>query len=321
MRIVDLINKNSVKLDLNTKSKLDVVDELVDLVNDSGNLNDKNEYKKAILAREKLGTTAIGEGVAIPHAKNKSVNKACLAAGVSKEGIDYEAFDDSLSHLFFMIAAPDGANDTHLEVLSRLSTILMDESFRNDLMNSPSVEEFLDLIDEKEKEKFPEEEVEEETDTKSDLPTVLAVTACPTGIAHTFMAAENLSQKADAKGISIKVETNGSAGIKNALTKEEIEHATCIIVAADKNVEMARFNGKKVIITKVADGIHKADELIDRAIKGDAPIYHASEDNSSNEVSNEKEGIGRQFYKHLMNGVSHILPFIVGGGMLIALAF
>ena len=321
MRIVDLINKNSVKLDLNTKSKLDVVDELVDLVNDSGNLNDKNEYKKAILAREKLGTTAIGEGVAIPHAKNKSVNKACLAAGVSKEGIDYEAFDDSLSHLFFMIAAPDGANDTHLEVLSRLSTILMDESFRNDLMNSPSVEEFLDLIDEKEKEKFPEEEVEEETDTKSDLPTVLAVTACPTGIAHTFMAAENLSQKADAKGISIKVETNGSAGIKNALTKEEIEHATCIIVAADKNVEMARFHGKKVIITKVADGIHKADELIDRAIKGDAPIYHASEDNSSKEVSNEKEGIGRQFYKHLMNGVSHMLPFVVGGGILIALAF
>ena len=321
MRIVDLINKNSVKLDLNTKSKLDVVDELVDLVNDSGNLNDKNEYKKAILAREKLGTTAIGEGVAIPHAKNKSVNKACLAAGVSKEGIDYEAFDDSLSHLFFMIAAPDGANDTHLEVLSRLSTILMDESFRNDLMNSPSVEEFLDLIDEKEKEKFPEEEVEEVTDTKSDLPTVLAVTACPTGIAHTFMAAENLSQKADAKGISIKVETNGSAGIKNALTKEEIEHATCIIVAADKNVEMARFNGKKVIITKVADGIHKADELIDRAIKGDAPIYHASEDNSSKEVSNEKEGIGRQFYKQLMNGVSHMLPFVVGGGILIALAF
>ena len=321
MRIVDLINKNSVKLDLNTKSKLDVVDELVDLVNDSGNLNDKNEYKKAILAREKLGTTAIGEGVAIPHAKNKSVNKACLAAGVSKEGIDYEAFDDSLSHLFFMIAAPDGANDTHLEVLSRLSTILMDESFRNDLMNSPSVDEFLDLIDEKEKEKFPEEEVEEEIDTKSDLPTVLAVTACPTGIAHTFMAAENLSQKADAKGISIKVETNGSAGIKNALTKEEIEHATCIIVAADKNVEMARFNGKKVIITKVADGIHKADELIDRAIKGDAPIYHASEDNSSKEVSNEKEGIGRQFYKHLMNGVSHMLPFVVGGGILIALAF
>ena len=321
MRIVDLINKNSVKLDLNTKSKLDVVDELVDLVNDSGNLNDKNEYKKAILAREKLGTTAIGEGVAIPHAKNKSVNKACLAAGVSKEGIDYEAFDDSLSHLFFMIAAPDGANDTHLEVLSRLSTILMDESFRNDLMNSPSVEEFLDLINEKEKEKFPEEEVEEEIDTKSDLPTVLAVTACPTGIAHTFMAAENLSQKADAKGISIKVETNGSAGIKNALTKEEIEHATCIIVAADKNVEMARFNGKKVIITKVADGIHKADELIDRALKGDAPIYHSSQSNLSNEVSEEKEGLGRQFYKHLMNGVSHMLPFVVGGGILIALAF
>ena len=321
MRITDLLDKKSVTLDLVASTKIEAIDKMIDLVENSGNLNNKEEYKKAIIAREEMSTTGIGEGVAIPHAKTKAVNKACLAAGVSKDGIDYESFDGSLSHLFFMIAAPDGANDTHLEVLSRLSTILMDESFRNDLMNSLSVEEFLDLIDEKEKEKFPEEEVEEETDTKSDLPTVLAVTACPTGIAHTFMAAENLSQKADAKGISIKVETNGSAGIKNALTKEEIEHATCIIVAADKNVEMARFNGKKVIITKVADGIHKADELIDRAIKGDAPIYHASEDNSSNEVSNEKEGIGRQFYKHLMNGVSHMLPFVVGGGILIALAF
>ena len=179
------------------------------------------------------------------------------------------------------------------------------------------------LINKKEKEKFPEEEEvkeEIEIEEKSDLPTVLAVTACPTGIAHTFMAAENLSQKAAAKGVSIKVETNGSAGVKNRLTKEEIEHATCIIVAADKNVEMTRFNGKKVIITKVADGIHKADELIDKAVKGDAPIYHASQDNNE-ESSNEKEGLGRQFYKHLMNGVSHMLPFVVGGGILIAIAF
>ena len=324
MRIVDLIDKNSIKLNLVSTNKLDVVDELVDLVYKSGNLNNKDEYKKAILAREELSTTAIGEGVAIPHAKNKSVNKASLALGISKEGIDYEAFDDSLSHLFFMIAAPDGANDTHLEVLSRLSTILMDEDFRNELINASSVEELLNLINKKEKEKFQEEEVEEKVvveEEKLDLPTVLAVTACPTGIAHTFMAAENLNKKAEEKGVSIKVETNGSSGIKNVLTKEEIEHATCIIVAADKNVEMSRFNGKKVIITKVADGIHKADELIDKAVKGDAPVFHASKDNDYEDKSNEKEGIGRQFYKHLMNGVSHMLPFVVGGGILIALAF
>ena len=328
MRITDLINKDSISLNLQSKSKIEVVGELVDLVNKSGNLNDRNAYKEAILAREELSTTAIGEGVAIPHAKSASVDKACLAAGVSKKGIDYEAFDDTLSHLFFMIAAPDGANDTHLEVLSRLSTILMDESFRNDLINSSSVDAFLSLIDKKEREKFPEEEYEqvktEETNNiekKSKYPTVLAVTACPTGIAHTFMAAENLNQKAEAKGVSIKVETNGSAGIKNALTKEEIENATCIIVAADKNIEMARFDGKKVIITKVADGIHKADELIDRAVKGDAPVYHASQDHSIEEASNEKESIGRQLYKHLMNGVSHMLPFVVGGGILIAIAF
>ena len=323
MRIIDLISKDSVKLNLVSKDKLNVIDELVDLVDNSGNLKNSDEYKEAILVREELSTTAIGEGVAIPHAKNKSVKEACLAAGISKEGIDYEAFDDSLSHLFFMIAAPDGANDTHLEVLSRLSTILMDESFRNDLINASSVDEFLNLINVKEKEKFPEEEVKEVVveDKKSKLPTILAVTACPTGIAHTFMAAESLSQKAASKGVSIKVETNGSAGIKNALTKEEIENATCIIVAVDKNVEMNRFNGKKVIITKVADGIHKADELIDKAVKGDAPTYHASEDNNSVDSSNEKESIGRQFYKHLMNGVSHMLPFVVGGGILIALAF
>lgn len=323
MRIIDLISKDSVKLNLVSQDKSNVIDELVDLVDNSGNLNDSDEYKEAILAREELSTTAIGEGVAIPHAKNKSVKKACLAAGISKKGIDYEAFDDTLSHLFFMIAAPDGANDTHLEVLSRLSTILMDESFRNDLINASSVDEFLNLINVKEKEKFPEEEVNEVVveDKKSKLPTILAVTACPTGIAHTFMAAESLSQKAANKGVGIKVETNGSAGVKNALTKEEIENATCIIVAADKNVEMNRFNGKKVIITKVADGIHKADELIDKAVKGEAPIYHASEDNNSVDSSNEKESIGRQFYKHLMNGVSHMLPFVVGGGILIALAF
>ena len=331
MRITDLLSKESIKLNLSSKTKPEVIDEMVDLVNASGNLNNKDEYKEAILAREELSTTAVGEGIAIPHAKTKAVKKACLGAGVTKEGIDYEAFDGSLSNLFFMIAAPDGANNTHLEVLSRLSTILMDEEFKNSLLDAKSVDEFLELIDKKETEKFPEEQKEEvvEDNSKaqdvqkdSKYPEVLAVTACPTGIAHTFMAAESLNNKSAEKGITIKVETNGSGGVKNALTKEEIEHAKCIIVAADKKVEMNRFDGKKVIITKVADGIHKADELLDRAVKGDAPIYHAdSTANDSEESANEEESLGRKFYKDLMNGVSHMLPFVVGGGILIAIAF
>ena len=320
MRITDLLDKKSVTLDLVASTKMEAIDKMVDLVGNSGNLNNKEEYKKAIIAREEMSTTGIGEGVAIPHAKTKAVNKACLASGVSKDGIDYESFDGSLSHLFFMIAAPDGANDTHLEVLSRLSTILMDEEFRNSLINATSVDEFIALIDKKESEKFPEEsrEVVEEVVVDSKYPTVLAVTACPTGIAHTFMAAESLAKAGEKKGVSIKVETNGSSGAKNILTKEEIENATCIIVAADKNVEMARFNGKKVIITKVANGIHKADELVERASKGDAPIYNHSGDVVSN---NENESIGRKIYKHLMNGVSNMLPFVVAGGILIAVAF
>lgn len=327
MRITDLLSKESIKLNLSSKTKPDVIDEMVDLVNASGNLNDKQEYKEAILAREELSTTAVGEGIAIPHAKTKAVKKACLAAGITKEGIDYEAFDGSLSNLFFMIAAPDGANNTHLEVLSRLSTILMDADFKNSLIDSKSVDEFLSLIDQKETEKFPEEQKEEakaetkEASSNDGYPEVLAVTACPTGIAHTFMAAESLSNKGEEKGITIKVETNGSGGIKNALTKDEIEHAKCIIVAADKKVEMARFDGKKVIITKVADGIHKADELLERAVKGDAPVYHADSSDATEEESTEKEGLGRKFYKDLMNGVSHMLPFVVGGGILIAIAF
>ncbi len=322
MRIIDLLDKKSVTLNLIASTKIEAIDEMVNLVENSGNLNNKEEYKKAIIAREEMSTTGIGEGVAIPHAKTKAVNKACLAAGISKDGIDYESFDGSLSHLFFMIAAPDGANDTHLEVLSRLSTILMDEEFRNSLINATSIDEFIALIDKKECEKFPKESIEVEEDVvDSKYPTVLAVTACPTGIAHTFMAAESLVKAGEKKGVSIKVETNGSSGAKNVLTKEEIENATCIIVAADKNVEMARFNGKKVIITKVANGIHKADELIEKASKGDAPIYHHSGDLASNNEDNENESFGRKIYKHLMNGVSNMLPFVVAGGILIALAF
>ncbi len=321
MRITDLINKDSVKLNLKSNDKPSVIDEIVELVNNSGNLSDKEAYKKAILAREEQSTTGIGEGIAIPHAKTSAVKNACLAAGVSKEGIDYEAFDGSLAHLFFMIAAPEGANNTHLEVLSRLSTILMDEEFRSRLINATSVDEFINLINEKENEAFKDVVEEVKVEENSEFPKVLAVTACPTGIAHTFMAAESLNKTADKKGVSIKVETNGSSGAKNILTKEEIENATCIIVAADKNIEMARFNGKKVIITKVANGIHKADELIERAVNGDAPIYNHSGDASSQAESNEEESFGRQIYKHLMNGVSNMLPFVVSGGILIALAF
>lgn len=325
MRITDLLSKQSISLNLSANNKMSAIDELVNLVNASGNLTNKEEYKKGILAREEQSTTGIGEGIAIPHAKTKAVKKACLAAAVSKSGVDYESFDGSLAHLFFMIAAPDGANNTHLEVLSRLSTILMDEAFRKQLMDAKSVDEFLSLIDAKETEKFPEEGKDDEfyeAPKRGDAkyPRVLAVTACPTGIAHTFMAAEALNKKGAEMGISIKVETNGSAGAKNILTKEEIETCDAIIVAADKKVEMARFDGKKVIQTKVADGIHKSEELINRAIKGDAPIYHASEGGSSVEEESN-ESFGRQLYKHLMNGVSNMLPFVVAGGILIALAF
>ncbi|MGL4336620.1 MAG: PTS fructose transporter subunit IIABC [Turicibacter sp.] len=321
MRIIDLLNKQSISLTLAATNKAMAIDELVDLVDASGNLSDKQAYKKGIIAREEQSTTGIGEGIAIPHAKVSAVKKACLAAGVSKSGIDYESFDGSLAHLFFMIAAPEGANNTHLEVLSRLSTILMDESFRASLINAKSVDEFLSLINAKELEKFPEEEqqVEVAPQTNSKFPRVLAVTACPTGIAHTFMAAESLNKKGSELGISIKVETNGSAGAKNVLTKEEIENADAIIVAADKKVEMARFNGKKVIVTKVADGIHKAEELINRAANGDAPVYHSNESAAEDDVMNES--FGRQIYKHLMNGVSNMLPFVVAGGILIAIAF
>lgn len=320
MRIIDLLYKKSINLNLKSSDKTSVINELVDLIDASGNLNDKNEYKQEILAREAKSTTGIGEGIAIPHAKTKAVKKACLASGVSKTGIDYDSLDGAPSNLFFMIAAPDGANDTHLEVLSRLSTILMDENFRSSLINANSADEFLSLIDKTESEKFPEEAKQNDSKEVSKFPRILAVTACPTGIAHTFMAAEALNKKASEMGISIKIETNGSAGAKNILTKEEIENCDAIIVAADKKVNMARFNGKKVIQTKVADGIHKTEELINRALNGDAPVYHSSEsENSSNENSNET--VGRQIYKHLMNGVSNMLPFVVAGGILIALAF
>ncbi len=331
MRITDLLSAQSVDLNFQVNSKAEAIDKLVDLMESTGNINDKEAYKNAILAREALSTTGIGEGIAIPHAKVGAVTKATLVAAVSKEGVDYEALDGAPSHLFFMIAAPDGANNTHLDVLSRLSTILMDNKFRESLINAANATEFLRLINIKETEKFGDETIKKEETTTEPAKNIanekgsykiLAVTACPTGIAHTYMAAEALQNKADELGISCKVETNGSSGIKNALTKEDIENCECIIVAADKNVEMTRFDGKKVIITKVANGIHKAEELVTKATAGDAPIYHASNEGSVDDSETAtSEGLGRQLYKHLMNGVSHMLPFVIGGGLLIAIAF
>ena len=322
MRITDLLKKESIALDVQECNKEEAIQKLVDLMDKSGNLNDKEEYKKTVLAREELSTTGIGDGIAIPHGKTSAVNKAGLSSMVVKEGVDYDALDGMPSNLFFMIAAPEAANNLHLDVLARLSTILMDESFRQKLINANSPEEYLELIDQKETEKFGSEEqkeIKEETKQEGKY-RVLAVTACPTGIAHTYMAAESLENKAKDMGISIKVETNGSGGAKNVLTKEDIENAECIIVAADKKVEMARFDGKKVIQTKVADGIHKTEELLTKATNGEGSIYHATSD-SNVEQSEEKESLGRQFYKHLMNGVSNMLPFVIGGGILIALAF
>lgn len=319
MRIVDLLHKQGINLNFNPNTKEQCINELVDLMDKTGNLNNKEEYKKAILAREELSTTGIGDGIAIPHGKTSAVKKASLAAAICKKGVDYDSLDGQPAHLFFMIAVPDNNDNLHLEVLARLSTILMDESFRTSLVNCSDKEEFLRLIDKKEMEKFPEE-VKGEIEMNISGYRVLAVTACPTGIAHTYMAAESLESKGKDMGVSIKVETNGSGGAKNVLTKEEIANAECIIIAADKNVEMARFDGKRVIKTKVADGIHKSTQLIEEAISGNAPIYHhAGGADSSEDVSNES--VGRQIYKHLMNGVSHMLPFVIGGGILIALAF
>ncbi|MGN2369303.1 PTS fructose transporter subunit IIABC [Clostridium cagae] len=321
MRIVDLLKKQGIELNFNPSSKDECIEKLVNLMDKTGNLNNKEEYKKAIIAREAQSTTGIGEGIAIPHGKTNAVKKASLAAAVCKKGVDYDSLDGAPANLFFMIAVPDNSDNLHLEVLARLSTILMDEKFRETLINCEDKDQFLKLIDEKESEKFPEEVKETKQTSSNGTYRVLAVTACPTGIAHTYMAAESLENKGKDLGVTIKVETNGSGGAKNVLTKKEIEEADCIIIAADKNVEMSRFNGKRVIKTKVANGIHKAEELINEAISGNAPVYHHNGNGSVETENIENESIGRQIYKHLMNGVSHMLPFVIGGGILIALAF
>lgn len=326
MKITDILKPVSVQLNVAPpKSKVEAINILADLMEKGGNLNNKEEYVKAVIAREKSGSTGLGDGIATPHAKSSAVREAGLAAMVVPEGMDFEALDGNPSRLFFMIAAPDTASDLHVQLLSKLATMVMDPDFKEALINAKSVEEFLQLINKKEAgEEQPAEEqtAPEQAEKAQNGYEILAVTACPTGIAHTYMAAESLEQHAKRKNITIKVETNGAGGRKNVLTDEEIANAKCIIVAADKNVPMARFNGKHVIITKVANGINKADELLDKAMAQDAPIYHHSgNEEEGGASSSEGESIGRQIYKHLMNGVSHMLPFVVGGGILIAIAF
>lgn len=317
MRIVDLLKKDCIELGVKLNSKSEAIDKLVDLHNKAGNLVDAKVYKEGILAREAGGTTAIGDGIAIPHAKSEAVKEPALAVVTVPDGVDYEAMDGQPSNLIFMIAAPNDG-DVHLEVLARLMTMLMDADFKNKLLNAPNKDAFLKAIDEFEKVKYPEEPAKKE---QKDGYRILAVTACPTGIAHTYMAAEALEKAGKEMGIPLKAETNGSGGAKNILTKKEIEECDGIIVAADKNVEMARFDGKPVISTKVADGIHKPKELIEKIESGQVPIYHHHGGAAASSDEIEGESFGRKLYKHLMNGVSHMLPFVVAGGLFIAVAF
>ncbi len=318
MKIIDLLKKDAIELNTSVASKSDAIDKLVALHEKAGNLLDVNAYKDAILAREAQGSTAIGEGIAVPHAKSESVKTPGLSAITVPNGVDYEAPDGKNSDILFMIAAPlDG--DLHLEILSRLMVMLMEPEFCASLRGAKTTDEFLSIIDKKEAEKYPEEPKAEAP--KKEGYRILAVTACPTGIAHTYMAAEALEKAGEKLGYSLKAETNGSGGAKNILTKKEIEECDGIIIAADKNVEMARFDGKPVIKTSVSNGINKPEELIKKIVDGKASIYHAEGDELEATDDDEKEGFGHKVYKHLMNGVSHMLPFVVGGGVLIALGF
>ena len=325
MHINDLLKPESIALGIAAPaSKEAAIRLLADYMEKGGNLSDKEQYIRDVLTREESGTTGLGDGIATPHAKSDGVKAAGLAAMTVPDGMDFAAMDGNPSRLFFMIAAPNGANDEHLAILSKLATMIMDPDFKEALIAAKTVEEFRRLIDDKENDRFTASNAAAVPEEKpvADHIQILAVTACPTGIAHTFMAAESIEQHAKKRGLTVKVETNGSAGVKNVLTPEEIAAADGIIVAADKNVAMSRFDGRRVVITKVADGINKADELIDRALSGSAPIYRASgTDTAEGADDAENESLARQIYKHLMNGVSHMLPFVVGGGILIALAF
>lgn len=309
--INNMLSENCINLDLKGTNKSQIIDELVEILNAAGKLNDKEEYKKEILKREAQSSTGLEEGIAIPHAKTSAVKISSIAFGLSKKGVDYDSLDGEPSKLFFMIAAPANASDTHIEVLSKLTTTLLDENIRERLLNASSPKEVIEILS-------ADMEKEEEHDKRdTGMSEVLAVTACPTGIAHTYMAADALIKKALAMGINIKVETNGSTGVKNELTDEEIKNAKGIIVAADKNVEMDRFAGKHVEIVPVKEGIKNPEKLIKNAVAQTAPIYSVSGEKTSSSSKKERTG----FYKHIMSGVSNMLPFVVGGGILIALSF
>ena len=318
MKITDLLKACSIELNGAPATKEETIREMVGLMAKGGNISDTDKYMEGVFAREEEGTTGIGEGIAIPHAKNDAVRAPGLAAMVIPNGVDYDSMDGEPVNLVFLIAAPNTEDNVHLEVLSRLSMLLMDGSFKENLLKAATAEEFLGCVDRAEKEKFEEEKPQTASETGY---RILAVTACPTGIAHTYMAAESLEKTAAQMGYSIKVETNGSGGDKNVLTPEEIADCECIIVAADKEVRMARFDGKPVIVTKVADGIHKPEELIRDAVSGKAPVYHSSGQESGGESPAGEESLGRKIYKALMNGVSHMLPFVIGGGILMALSY
>ncbi|WP_303968789.1 fructose-specific PTS transporter subunit EIIC [Sporosarcina ureae] len=318
MKITQLLTEKTINLQLQSSSKEAVLSELIQQLHDADKLHDKEQFTNDILQRESQSTTGIGEGIAIPHAKSAAVQTPAIAFGRSIEGIDFESLDGQPAHLFFMIAASEGANNDHLDALSRLATFLMDTSFRDKILSAQTAADVLQAVNEKESE-LDEESVEEVQTAQEEKSTVrlLAVTACPTGIAHTYMAAEKLNERAKERGLSLKVETNGSSGVKNRLTDAEIAEADTIIVAADTKVEMARFAGKHVIQTKVGDAIYETDALLDRAIQKDAPIYQPEKGQEDTSSGEKKSG----FYKHLMNGVSNMLPFVVGGGILIALSF
>ena len=325
MTIRDLLAAESINLNGTPAGKTEALNQCIDLMAKSGKIADVEKYRKGVFAREEEGTTGIGMGIAIPHCKSDAVTKAGLAAMVVKDGVDFESLDGTPAKIIFLIAAPNTEDNVHLQVLSKLSVMLMDEQFTNSLINAGSVDEFLNIIDSAEKAKDEKEaakEAKEPVEVKKDDVFIVAVTACPTGIAHTYMAAEAIEKKAKELGYQVKVETRGSAGAKNVLTDDEIAKATGVIVACDTNVPTDRFDGKKVIECQVSDGINKTEELVKRIAAGDAPVFKASgKKETSHSSIGGKESIGHQIYKHLMNGVSHMLPFVVGGGILIAIAF
>ena len=319
MKIIDLLDDRSILLDGRVADKKAALDRMVELMDASGKLRDKETYRQGVYAREQEGSTGIGEGIAIPHCKSDAVIKPGLAAMVVKDGVEFESLDGQPAHLFFLIAAPNTEDNVHLDVLSRLSVLLMDEDFTNKLRQATSVSEFKQIIEEAEK--GSENEGDTAVERADSEHYIVAVTGCPTGIAHTYMAAEALEKKAKELGYSIKVETRGAGGAKNVLTADEIERADGIIVAADTQVPMDRFQGKPTVVTKVADGINKPEELLCEIVDGKAPLYEGGGETAPKEEIAEKEGIGHATYKHLMSGVSHMLPFVIGGGIMIAIAF